>query len=188
MDPMDLKDQTEEISESPGSRRFNQMVAVTVAIVAVFMALAGVKDDNICQSMVADQAKSIKQHLYELQATELQLQLAMSNPSASARSQVSAQVKHVQGEAARYAREKGKLKDDAEATRKDYARLAFRDDQFDLGDALMGLAIALLAVSTLVESRMLFGLGATVAALGVMMGLAGFFGWPIHPDIIKFLT
>lgn len=28
----------------------------------------------------------------------------------------------------------------------------------------------------------------TVAALGVLLGLAGFFGWPIHPDIIKFLT
>ena len=37
----------------PPPQRFNQLVAATVAVVAVFMALCKVKDDNIVQAMLA---------------------------------------------------------------------------------------------------------------------------------------
>jgi hypothetical protein len=72
--------------------------------------------------------------------------------------------------------------DDAAAADKNYNDLNFHDDQFDLSDAMLALAISLLAVTALTQKRWLFYLALVPTVFGVLMGLAGLFGWNIHPD------
>jgi Domain of unknown function (DUF4337) len=66
----------------------------------------------------------------------------------------------------------------------DYDRLNIHDDQFDLAEALMSVAIALFGVSALTRKKMLLGFAALLAAFGVLFGLAGFFEWGLHPDFL----
>ena len=55
----------------------------------------------------------------------------------------------------------------------DYDALNYRDDQFDLSDALMAIAISLLAVTALTHKRWLYFAALVPTAIGVVMGLAG---------------
>ena len=188
MEPTELTEQTDQIAEG-GTSGFNKAVAVAVVICAVFLALCKVKDDNIVQAMQAAQvekldnwnffqAKSIKQHAYELQVESAEAQhLALG-----------ATLDKWKAEIGRYDKEKAEIKKKAEDAQKEYDDLGFRDDQFDLSDALLGLAVALFALASLVRSKWVFGFASLIAACGFIMGLAGFFQWPIHPGIIKFLT
>jgi len=58
-----------------------------------------------------------------------------------------------------------------------------------MSEATISIAIALLGVSALTRKKWLVGLAILFAAFGVLMGLAGFFAWGIHPDAFaKFLS
>ena len=63
----------------------------------------------------------------------------------------------------------------------------YKDDQFDLSDAMMALAISLLAITVLVQKRWLYGLALIPSSIGVLMGLSGLLGWHIHSDLIASL-
>ena len=72
----------------------------------------------------------------------------------------------------------------ADTDKKTYNDLNYRDDQFDLSDVMMALAISLLAVTSLVQKYWLYALAMLPAGIGILMGLAGLIGWHIHPDAI----
>ena len=180
---------------SPGEHRkrarLNAAVAITVALLATFMGICKIKDDNICQAMQqaqADkidhwsyyQARNVRQEIAEAQAVQLRLQ----QPSAPA----AAQAGYAQA-IAKYdtlAREQAQKKQDvmaqANADQKNYDALNYRDDQFDLSDALLAIAIAMLAVSSLTQLLWLYLLSLVPAGFGVLMGVAGLVGLHIHPD------
>jgi hypothetical protein len=78
---------------------------------------------------------------------------------------------------------------DAEKADKTYNNLNYHDDQFDLSDAMLALAISLLALTALTQKRWLFVLAMLPTFFGVVMGLAGLFGWSIHPNsLIRLLS
>lgn len=167
-------------------RRLNRMVATTVVILSVAMAIGKIKDDNIVQSMQADQANKID--LWnEYQATRLKRgmqQIAAvtlkNDPEASAKAA---------SEAARYEAESKQLKAKAQAAEDDYNVQGRRDDQFDLSDGFLSIAIALAAISALVESFWLLAGGWVASAFGLLFLVAGFEELPIHPDrLVAFLT
>ena len=58
------------------------------------------------------------------------------------------------------------------------------DDQFDLSDAMLALAISLMAVTALTQKRWLCVLALFPTVFGVIMGLAGLLGWHIHPNAL----
>ena len=62
-----------------------------------------------------------------------------------------------------------------------YDALNYRDDQFDLSDALTAIAISLLALTSLTQKRWLFGIAMIPTVLGVVMGLAGLWDGIVHP-------
>ena len=49
---------------------------------------------------------------------------------------------------------------------------------------MMALAIALLAITALVQKPWLYGLALIPAFFGVLMGLSGLLGWHLHSDFI----
>jgi hypothetical protein len=159
--------------------RLNAAVAITVALLATFMGLCKIKDDNICQAMQqaqADkidhwsyyQARNVRQEIAEAQATQLRLQQA----GALAREQ---------------AQKKQDVMAQANADQKNYDALNYRDDQFDLSDALLAIAISMLAVSSLTQLRWLYLLSLVPAGFGVLMGVAGLVGLRIHPNSLSSL-
>ena len=67
---------------------------------------------------------------------------------------------------------------------KTYDNLNYRDDQFDLSDALIALAISLLAMTALTHKRWLYWVALVPTSFGVLMGLAGLLGWHLHSDAL----
>ena len=58
------------------------------------------------------------------------------------------------------------------------------DDQFDLAEACLSVAIALAGVTALTRKRWLFGVALGFASLGTLYGLAGFLHWRLHSDLM----
>jgi hypothetical protein len=58
------------------------------------------------------------------------------------------------------------------------------DDQFDLAEAALSVAIALAGVTALTRKKWLFGLAFGFACIGLLYGLAGFLQWNLHSDLM----
>lgn len=187
-----------EPNDSNAKERINNQVAVTIAILACFMAITKVKDDNICQAMVKEksdevntwsyyQSKSVKQNLAELGRAQL-AGLARTT-TGEPREKLDADVARYDTEIARYETEKAEIKAKAEEHGRNYDTLNFRDDQFDLSDATLSVSIVLLAVTALTGKRWLLVMGWVVGCIGALLGIAGLFGLGLHPDwIIRMLS
>ena len=72
----------------------------------------------------------------------------------------------------------------AERLEAEYDRLNFRDDQFDISDVFLSIAVALAAVAALVDSFWLLYVAWGSGALGLFTGLAGFLGLNFRPEWI----
>ena len=168
------------------------IVAIAVALIASFMAITKVKDDNIVQAMLqakADavdtwneyQSKRLKHHMMELgknQAIALRAALGHGSPM----KELDEMVDRYDADMARYTQEEKGLTEKARSFEKQYDTLNFRDDQFDLSDAILSVSLATLAVTALTRKRWLLALSLAFAAFGVVMGVAGLAGLQIHPD------
>ncbi len=204
IDPQELVKTPEPTAAVEGEGRakssngLNNLVAITVALLATFMGVCKVKDDNIVQAMQQAQAERLDHWSYYqarvlrqevAEATALQFKLAAldkTGPTAEAYREAQARY---EAQAAAEAQKKQLLKAAAEADQQRYDALNFRDDQFDLSDAALAIAVAMLAVTALTGRRWLYGLALLPTAYGIAMGLAGLTGGSLHPDaLIRLLS
>ena len=195
----DISDTVNEAVEHASESRLNSIIAALVAITATFMALCNVKDGNIVQGMQQAQANAVdqwsyyqakgtKQNIAEATLDQLQLQRAMlADPKFAAT--LDEKIAGYQKQVKKYEKEKIDIKKQAESEQKTYDALNFHDDQFDMSDACLSVAIALFGVTALTKKRWLLFVAGAFMFFGVLFGLAGFFGWGIHPDFLaKFLS
>jgi hypothetical protein len=84
----------------------------------------------------------------------------------------------------KYETEKAAIKKQAEDHQKEYEALNIHDDQFDMAEALMSVAIALFGVTALTRKRWLLVVAGGFAAFGMFLGVAGFAKLDIHPDFL----
>jgi len=168
-------------------------VAVVVAILATFMGICKVKDDNINQAMQQAQANKVDHwSFYQARnireevanSTIVQLKLAKAGRPASEQAAYDEAIASYTKLAADQKRKKDELKAQAEQDDKTYDALNFKDDQFDLSDAMLAIAIALFAITALTKQRWLFIASMLPTAFGVFMGLSGLFGWHFHPTAL----
>jgi Domain of unknown function (DUF4337) len=169
--------------------RLNMTVAITVALLSTVMGVCKVKDDNIVQAMQQAQAnkldhwafyqaRNIREEVARATLVQLKIQAADAHdPERFKPAIVSYEQLLVEQE-----KKKLELKEQSEKDQKDYDAANFRDDQFDLSDAFLALAVALLAVTALTGQRWLYGAAMVPTLFGVVMGLAGLCGWGIHPS------
>lgn len=195
LDPQDVVEAahgTALVSESRGGR-LNAVVAVTVAILATFMGICKVKDDNIVQAMQqaqADkidhwafyQARNLRQEVAE--ATLVQLELGRATLGTRQAAGYDAAIAKYRALAADQASKKELLLQQAQQDQKTYDDLNYRDDQFDLSDAAIAIVIAVLAVTALTQLWPLYWGALVPMAFGIGMGSAGLAGWHIHPDLL----
>src|SRR3974390_395999 len=140
-----------EIEAKSENRKLNSLVAITVVIVSVFLAISKLKDDNIVREMAfvkADavdvwnqyQAERIKLHNEENVLTMLSV-LHSENPEALA-----AEKGRLKAQIAKYTTQSARL--DAKARGQDarHDALNYRHDQFDIEDGILSITLALTAV------------------------------------------
>jgi hypothetical protein len=193
INPLDAIEATEPVPKNTTASLLNPAVAITVALLATFMGVCKVKDDNIVQAMQqaqADkldhwafyQARNLREEIAKSTLVQLRLQLATVpvQHQAAYLEQVSVYEKLAKDQI----QKKEELKALAEKDQANYDTLNFHDDQFDLSDALLAIAISLLAVASLTQLWWLFGLSLLPAGFGVLMGISGLAGWGIHPDTL----
>jgi hypothetical protein len=197
IDPLDsATDAADDIATSPDRQRarLSTLVAITVALLATFLGVCKVKDDNIGQAMQqaqADrldhwnfyQARNIRQEVAAAAVSQLRLAAAGAAPARQEEYRIAIDV--YEQLIADQAKKKEELRVQAERDQINYNALNYRDDQFDLSDTLIALAISLLALTALTHKRWLYWLALVPTVGGVVMGLAGLLGWHVHPDALS---
>jgi hypothetical protein len=171
----------------------NTWVAISVALLATFMGICKVKDDNIVQAMQQAQADKIDSYAW-YQARNIREEVANSTVAQLKAMQAAAppqtqsafqdQIKTFQALAQDQEEKKKVQQADAAQADQTYNQLNFHDDQFDLSDALLALAISLLAVTALTQKRWLFMVAMVPTFFGLLMGVAGLLSWHIHPNAL----
>lgn len=192
----DVGEAVSEAIENAGESRLNSVIALLVAIIATVMALGNIKDGNIGQAMTQAQsnavdtwsqyqAKSTKQNLAEATLVQLTVQRGLAaGLTPEQRAMLDRQIADYQGRVKRYESEKGELKKQAEAYQAEYDRLNLHDDQFDLSDASLSVAIAILGITALTRKRWLLVVGILFALFGLVFSVAGFLNLSLHPDVL----
>src|SRR3569623_309549 len=182
----ELAETINEAVERGSADRLNSLIAVMVAATATFMALCNVKDGNIVQAMEQDQAaavdawslyqaKGMKLNLAEATLDQLTLERDLrSELGAAARARLDKKIADYTAKARTYEAEKSDIMAKAKGFKDDYDSLNVHDDQFDLAEALMSVAIALFGITALIRKRLLLGFGIAFASLAIIFGFAGF--------------
>jgi hypothetical protein len=194
LNPAGQSESTETAAADARARHLNTWVALTIALLATFMGICKVRDDNLVQAMQqaqADkidhwsfyQARNIRQEI--AQANLDQLALMTTGASAAVQAKAAPLVAKYTALVAEQQKKKEELRKMAVADQEQYDALNFHDDQFDLADALTAIAISLLALTSLTQRKWLFWVALTAAILGVIMGLAGLMSLRIHPDALS---
>jgi hypothetical protein len=179
------------LSEAESKDRLFSWVAICVAVLAAFMAVTKVKDDNIVQAMLQAksdsvdtwseyQSKRIKHHLLELGRDQTIALREVASKQAS--TILDGQLKHYESEIDRYQKDEDALQKKARGFEAQYDALNFRDDQFDLSDAALSVSIAMLAVTALTKKKWLLWMSLVFGVFGIVMGVAGLGGLKLHPD------
>src|SRR5262245_55969701 len=139
--------------------RLSDLVAVTVVVLTVFLAVSKVKDDNIVQAMQKAQSTSVDAWA-EYQSTRVKLHVdenglstlrLLESAGTIDKALAARQAAEYQADIKKYQERSRETRAKAEALEKEYDRLNTRDDQFDVSEAFISIAIALAAVGALVD-------------------------------------
>jgi hypothetical protein len=186
-------DQTDDAAKSEtekANKRLNDLVAVSVVVLTVFLAISKVKDDNINQAMQKAQSESVDAWA-EYQAARLKLHvnenglatLRLLETTGSISKEVAdKQAAEYQADIKKYEGRSAETMAKAKGREAEYDRLNFHDDQFDISEAFISIAIAVAAVAALTDVWWLLYFGWASGAIGIAFGVAGFAGLNLHPD------
>jgi len=179
-----------DIKTESSDKRLNNLVAVTVVLLSVFMAISKIKDDNINQAMQKAKADSvdawaeyqsarIKLHVDENSLNQLRL---LETTGTFDKALAAKQAAEYEADIKKYGGRSKETRAKAERLEAEYDRLNFRDDQFDMSDVFLSIAIAIAAVATLVESFAMLYIAWASGALGLAIGIAGFANLGFRPE------
>jgi hypothetical protein len=180
-----------EFSAEAKDKRLNRRVAITVVALSVFMGFCNIKDGNIVQAMQQAQSDSIDTW-NQYQATRTKLHIAETSRAqlgflGAGRPEAAPLIAGLDRDIAKYKAEAPALAAKAQAFSDTYDALNIHDDQFDASEAAVATAISVAAVASLVEGPWVLAVAWIFGAFGIFMGLAGFLGWTVHPDLLSSL-
>jgi hypothetical protein len=189
----------EERAGHEADDRFRNRAALLIAIIAAILAIGGLGGGNATDDMVANnikasdswafyQAKNVRQTMYEIAADELKSSLASGTVPVAGRAAAGARLKDYEGTIARYDSEpdpeapndllKGEGKKEIMARAKSheaaFEEASARDNNFDLAEVLLQLALVLGSVAILALNRWVLGLSALLGLVGSLLTLNGF--------------
>jgi len=182
----DLSDAVSETLDIAHESKLNSYVAIFVAITATFMAICNIKGGNIVQNMAKAESKRVNAwNYYQAKSTkqnlaESTLEILKSSPTSE-----SSKIQKLEEKIARYENEKEEIKKEAEDLQNEYDALNVFDDQFDMTEAFLSIAIAMYGLAALTQKRPLFYFALTLSSVGFILGLSAFFKISLHSDFIS---
>jgi hypothetical protein len=186
-----------EVEVGEDATPLDVLIGLSVVILATFLGVANIKDDNIVQQMQlkqADrndnwawfQARNIRAEVY-LSFAE-QLSIPWPNETPEIKKQREDKAAAFLEKAQKQEKKADELKEAAEQAHKDYFVLNGKDDQFDLSEAALAIGLALMGVTALVKRYWLFFVALVPAAFGVFMGVAGFLGYDTSSEFVEWVV
>ncbi len=174
--------------------KISNWVALLVAVLATFMGICSVKAGNIAQemekqqSLVVDswawyQAKKIRLQFGEVTLDQFEIQ-ALTAEGETARL-IEEKAAKIEAKMEEQTAELAEIEAKAREAEARYEELNTHDDQFDLEEAFLAIAISMLALTALTQPRWLLAVAAAPMVGGVVMGLAGLCGWSVSLDIVS---
>lgn len=203
MDSSDAADLIAEIHEdredNARAEKFRNRAALLIACLAAVLAIGGLGGGNATDDMIHNnvrasdtwafyQAKNVRQTLYELRAAELEGTVAAAGLTPETRERLNAQLADARATIARYESEpdeaapndplrgegKTQLRAQAQAFEAAREEASARDDNFDMAEVFLQLALVLGSVAILAVNRLILGLSAVLGALGTILTANGF--------------
>lgn len=173
--------------------KLNNLVAITVALLATFMGILAIKGDNVGQAINKSssdridnwgfyQARNIRQEVMLATSEQMATLARTSSGAARAEFEKTAAVYKKMADSQEVKKKEPEAK--AKKAEKDFDDLNKKDDQIDMADAALSIAIALLALTSLTQKRFLYVIALIPMGAGVVLGLAGLLGWNISPGIV----
>ena len=183
----DFVETIQESVEQTTKNRINSLVAIFVAITATFMALCNVKDGNIVQAMSQAQANAVTSWSYfEAKSTKQSIiEKSLELLKSENKPENLALIKSYEEQIARYEVEKNEISAQAKAYQQQYDDINLFDDQFDMTEALLTIAIAMFGVASLTQKKWLLYFASATSLTGLLLGLAGFAKISLHFDFIS---
>lgn len=154
-----------------------QLPTFTMAVLAVLVAVVSLlghrasTDEILLQSKAADtwaeyQAKSIRQSGYKQLSAVID---AFETKDTQKADQTKAQFEK---ESERYDHEKEKLREDARKLEEEVQVQQRKGDRFDLGEALLEIALVITSITVLTRRRIFWHFGLLLGLLGVLSALS----------------
>lgn len=168
-----------------GEGRVNSVIAITIAVLAAFIAVSSIKGSNVAQAM--EQAQSERNNSWawyqavrvreDMATYELaNLQRAARTAPEEAAAALAAEITEQEAEVARVRERKDEVEQRAREAEIEHAALSGIDDQYDLSSAMISIAMALLAVCLLMRSLWLYWFSLLPALAGLALGSAAMLG------------
>jgi hypothetical protein len=186
----------EERAENEAADSFRNRAALLIAILAAVLAVGGLGGGNATDDMVANnikasdtwsfyQAKNVRQTMYEIEAEKLKAELTAGSIAPAERPSAEARLKDYEATVARYDSEpdpndpsKGEGKKELAARAKTFEaafdQASARDNNFDLAEVALQLALVLGSVAILAVNRWILGLSLALGIAGSLLTLNGF--------------
>jgi hypothetical protein len=203
MDSTDAADLIAEIHEDRAEHeaddRFRNRAALLIAFLAAVLAIGGLGGGNATDDMVGNnikasdswafyQAKNVRQTMYEIAADNLQDQLSTGALTPAGRAAAEKRLAEYKATVERYDSEpdpkapgdplkgdgKKEIKQRAQSYEAAFDQASAQDNNFDLAEVLLQLALVLGSVAILAVSRWVLILSAGTGALGALLTLNGF--------------
>jgi predicted ribosome quality control (RQC) complex YloA/Tae2 family protein len=190
----EISDAVNEAVEKARESKLNTIVAVCVAVIATFMSLCNVKAGNIIQQINLSQAnavdqwayyqsKSTKSHVAEAAIDQLTLARDMNvSLTPDQKQKYDEAIKKQEAGLKKFEKEKEDIRAKAQGFEQQRDALDVHNDQFDMAEALMSVAIAMLGVTALTQKRWMLFVAGLFGGFGMFMGIAGFAKLAVHPD------
>jgi len=172
------------------NENFNNRIALTIALLATFLALSAIKGGNVDQAIVQAsaernnswawyQAVRVREDMATYELAYLQRltrnQEAATPAGAAEVQRLTAEVAAQETELAGVRARKDEVEARALGAETDLARLNVLADQYDFSDALLAIAMSLLAVCALAKARWLFIFALIPSLAGLAWGAASMF-------------
>lgn len=174
------------MADQDQNERANNLIALTIAILAAFVAITAIKASNVEQQMEQAQAERnnswawyqavrVREDMATYQLSDLRREARrLSDP------QLQSEITEQIAEVGRVRARKDEVLARATAAEAEHARLSAFDDQYDMSGALISIAMAILAVCLLIRARWLFWFSLAPALLGMAFGVTAMLQFPVR--------
>jgi hypothetical protein len=183
-------DELNESARASGSRPREKWIAVYIAVLAVFLAVASLSGDNVAKDAANAnidaanlwaffQAKNLRRTHYMVALEGLEVRLA-ERPAPATRALIEAKIADYRARIARYTSDKERMEglDElfvrAKAVEQRRDDLLQRDPYFDYAQALIQIAIVLASVAIIAGGTLSISLSVLTALAGLLMLANGF--------------